>query len=322
MNSSQKKAASLLNMNVLALSAILLFPTCASATEVIKQFDVNAEISKDLPKLDVNESITIDFGNQPRHGLLRIYNPDQQVSIISTVDQSGKKCETNISQKDNKTQLRIGSPSTTVTGTHKYIIHYTIQNAIKSDGTLNWSPTGHNWEQKIEKFKMRLVATNPASKAVHKQSEPQAKNLYHYFDAKSGGVFLVNASNIRPGQGIDVIAELAPSYKHTVPATSSTASRAAEIASPVSPAMTAFTFGAIFVAFVAVILALQGIARAANPRGLNRSGSNDDWHYESGSSNNVLLSCSSASSCGSSSSSCSSSSSSCSSSSCGGGGSW
>lgn len=313
MNNSQKRASQIIQISTLAITTLLLAAAPAYA-DVIKKFEVNARILKDSPKLDVNESITIDFGKQPRHGLVRLYNPEQQVNIVSTVDQKGTGYATCVNQSEGKTQLRIGSPGTTITGTHIYNIHYTVDGAITRNGTLEWSPTGHNWQQKIEQFQLKLEAPEHASAKA--QTVPVSNDGSYHLNATSGGIFQVQKTNITPGHGVDVVAALAPSYKSMAQASSfgANSSNSQSVSSNHSSSVTQ-------VAVVLLILCIGAVWFAIRSMQKVTQGRNSSWTYGSDSYDSYS-SCSSCSSCSSSSSSCSSSSSSCSSSSCGGGSSW
>lgn len=133
----------------------------AFAQENIKAFDTSILINKD-GTVDVIENITYDFGTQTRHGIYR------EIPLIKTNEdgQGFKLGIDNVKVKidDNREvpyekkledtlHLKIGDPSKTITGEHKYTISYTVSGALtyfEDFDELYWNITGNGWDVPIE----------------------------------------------------------------------------------------------------------------------------------------------------------------------------
>ncbi|MCW5822202.1 MAG: DUF2207 domain-containing protein [Cyanobacteria bacterium TGS_CYA1] len=182
---------------------VLVASSCVSvqAAEVIKSYNVDARLMKDRT-LDVNETISIDYGKTPRHGIERIYGQHRNISITDVSDPKGKSLTYVISNGADRVHLKIGSPNKTVSGLNEYKIHYQLRDAVTRAGTLDWSPTGHRWQQPIQKFSMIFasdlgrIQKLPASCIINGNTRPEVK-LEH------SGV-KITAANLKPGSGIDL----------------------------------------------------------------------------------------------------------------------
>ncbi len=154
-------------VGLLALASVALVPVRVDAAEVIRDFSVAASISADRT-VDVTESLTYDFGDADRHGILRdipvVYSRDIRtyalhLNIVSvTRDGQPEPFTTNIS--GDTMEIKVGSADATVTGAHRYQIEYRTNRAINflaDHSELYWNVTGNLWQIPIEKSSFDLT---------------------------------------------------------------------------------------------------------------------------------------------------------------------
>ncbi len=230
MNSKIKRTLGLFNV-VITVLTLCVSTACASRAEVISSYDVDARLNKTSRSIEVTETITVDFGKALRHGIERVFGQAQQVTVEKVSDRSGFKYKTSTTSNLGKTYLRIGSPDKQVTGTNTYRIQYRLGGAVKDDGTLDWSPTGHNWSQKISRFDLKLYSDGPLPKAL----TAKAKTVRSINISKDSAFHVVETA-IQPGDGVDVICPLGEAYagRSGKVSTTSTAAAAAAAAAAAS----------------------------------------------------------------------------------------
>ncbi|MCC6564097.1 DUF2207 domain-containing protein [Candidatus Uhrbacteria bacterium] len=166
---------------LLSLALILVGISFASATfaaEIIRRFDVSAELASDR-MLRIQETIEYDFGGAQRHGIFRLipvvysrngasYRLHLNVEA-STVD--GQPVRQDVSTEGENLRIRLGDPDLYVTGKKTYVITYSTDRAIndfEEDGEreLYWNVTGDWWEIPIESSMFTLTGPAEATKAI------------------------------------------------------------------------------------------------------------------------------------------------------------
>lgn len=152
--------------------------------------------------LDVRERISIDFGKTPRHGIERIYGQHRNISIKEVSGPPGASSTYGVTSSADRWHLKIGSPNKTVSGLNEYKIHYQLSDAVTRAGTLDWSPTGHRWQQPIQKFSMNFTSDMgkirklPAACIINGNTRPLVK--------LENTAVKITAANLKPGSGIDL----------------------------------------------------------------------------------------------------------------------
>lgn len=113
----------------------------------------------------VAEEITYDFGNADRHGIYRYIpktHPQQSSSLLKErfvaielqgVTLNGQEVPYEVTDSNEKFEIKIGDPYTTLSGTQNYSVFYTVKGGYSylEDGTteLYWNVTGNGWEVPI-----------------------------------------------------------------------------------------------------------------------------------------------------------------------------
>lgn len=142
-----------------AFAAFLLIGSCAVTSTVYgystKEFDVSIDSHIDH-SYSITEKITVDFGNDGRHGLYRNIPLDAKYRIK---DISVDGYEYDVYTESENRVIQIGSADYLVTGEQTYVIRYTIQEVEDNDSLADYLyldvlPTG--WETSIDHARVTL----------------------------------------------------------------------------------------------------------------------------------------------------------------------
>lgn len=137
----------------------LLCPLCA-LSEDIESFNVEIFVSK-KGFLRVEERIAYDFKQAQRHGIVReipyrykvgINNYNLRIRITDAADIRGEKVKFKISHEGGSLLVRIGDPEKRVSGSHTYVLGYSVNRAVVSYDDydeLYWNVTGTDWRVPI-----------------------------------------------------------------------------------------------------------------------------------------------------------------------------
>lgn len=142
---------------------LLLFPYSVHADDswVIENFYSSVAIQQS-GKVNVAETISVDFRNTPEHGIYRdipyLYNDNGKqvytdIAIIKVL-QNNTPVQYSASQTNSYEELRIGDPNQTIVGRNVYTIVYTVTGLLQSINDydeLYWNATGNNWSVPIQK---------------------------------------------------------------------------------------------------------------------------------------------------------------------------
>lgn len=142
--------------------------------EVIEKFDVHIDL-KEGGYFTVTENILYDFESAHRHGIFRTIptsHPQDEstwykeryidIEVISVL-MDGRQVPYNISTSGKNTEVKIGDPNKTITGSHTYTIVYNVEGALfQVDDTveLYWNVTGDRWRVPIETVRAEVHASS------------------------------------------------------------------------------------------------------------------------------------------------------------------
>lgn len=152
----------------------------ATGAEVIHSFVSQVDLSV-AGTANITETIQYDFGDSPRHGIYRTipttYHASAQdnyylgFKLIEVSDEAGRPQTTRELSGNGKTVIKIGDADRTLTGSHTYVLHYTLA-PIVTQGTdydqLLLNVTGNEWQVPIEAASV-VVSTPNNSKIMNRQ---------------------------------------------------------------------------------------------------------------------------------------------------------
>lgn len=163
---------------MLVLATVISGITCAAADSKVappnthrqlakvaasKIVSFNADIS--LSKqgvLDVNETIDMDFANQPRHGIYRFIpirfhrglgTYTTNIRVLAVTDASGTAHHFQKSDVGSDATIKIGEANRLVSGRQVYKVHYQVAKAVNffnKEPELYWNVTGDQSQYAIE----------------------------------------------------------------------------------------------------------------------------------------------------------------------------
>ncbi len=162
-------------ITALVLLGGFLFATAVHA-ESITSWQSDITVQQDST-VSVTETIEYSFGNQQRHGIYRSipysyirdgakYNV--RIQVQSVTDEDGATQPYSTTKWGGELEIKIGDADIYVSGTHTYVITYTIQRAINyfdDHDELYWNVTGTEWDVPIH----NALATVSLSGVIDKQ---------------------------------------------------------------------------------------------------------------------------------------------------------
>ncbi|HEY9775399.1 MAG TPA: DUF2207 domain-containing protein [Planktothrix sp.] len=214
---STKQLVSRLVLSLLAC----VFTVCAAHADTVDSFVSDIHVS---PKgiLDVNETITIDFGAARKHGIYRfipdvyhrsfgVYNTP--IKLLDVTDGSNNALHFTESSSGGHFQLKIGSANTLLTGVHTYKIHYKVDRAVNyfnDAAEVYWNVTGDEWPFTINSAVARVYpppgVTTQGARATSYRGEIGSTANAHQKIASNEVTF--TATNLHPGEGLTVVVGL------------------------------------------------------------------------------------------------------------------
>ena len=193
----------------------------AQASEVIHRYEVILTV---LPNgvLAVQERIQYDFGTSPHHGIIREipdrfhyddrYDRAEPISGIK-VTASDASAKTKVSHSGDSTELRIGDPDKTTTGSHLYTISYLVRgslNGFPDHVELYWNAIGTEWSVPIEEASVRVVAP-AAIQRVACFAGPSGSSLGCGRSGVEGdGATFEQPGGLGPGEAFTVVVAIPP----------------------------------------------------------------------------------------------------------------
>ncbi len=132
-------------------------PVYAGESDIVtKSYDVDVRVSKDKV-FTVDETITMDFGNNNRHGIYRYIPYSKGESKIKDAKSTTHKFETR--SENSNVIIKLGSADKYLSGVHEFKISYKIigyedRNAEQDTLNLDLIPT--EWKYPIQNFNVKL----------------------------------------------------------------------------------------------------------------------------------------------------------------------
>ena len=178
----------------------------ASDTERMVNYWTRAEVASSDGSAAVVEVIDWDFGNQfGKHGIFR-FIPDlpetTHVDVESPDAPDQKEVGTEIRNGRSYLFIKIGDPATTVSGTRRYRIDYSLPDVVRGS-TLDWEAVGDQWPVDIENAEVHLltpfVVSNPRC-LIGTRDNPRECDVQEV----EPGHLVVQVDKVPSGQGVSL----------------------------------------------------------------------------------------------------------------------
>src|SRR6266536_285762 len=147
--------ALLLALAGLVIGAVALVGAVAGNPEHVAGIWSGAIVQPD-GSAHISEAIDYDFGYGRHHGIFRDVprlQPDAAVKVSSATAPD----DVQLSTTPTGARIRIGDPSRTVGGRHRYLIEYPL-GGVAPGGRLAWNAVGTGWSVKLSNIEIHLVA--------------------------------------------------------------------------------------------------------------------------------------------------------------------
>ena len=186
-----------------------------SGAERIVGYDARIAIQRDGSIL-VTEKITYDFGNDRRHGILRVipvrlrYNGtyDRIYPVeVRSVHSDTTAAEYDVEKSGSALGVRIGDPNRTVTGVHTYWLTYLVRgglNGFADHDELYWNAVGNQWDVPIDQATVRVSAPTVVTRAAC-FTGPSGSTAACERAVVTRGVARFRQAGLGPGDGLTVV---------------------------------------------------------------------------------------------------------------------
>lgn len=206
----------------LTLLACLLFVSATPAlAERMKSWESKINLSKD-GTATVEETLVMDFGTNLRHGIRRfipiVYNRSggtytTPLDFKSVTDESGKPLFYEYNRINRELVMRIGEAHVTVTGVKTYKIKYSLRRVINyfdNAPEFYWNVTGNDSKFPIDSVVAKLTLPDGVSLKDVKTTSylGYLGSKKHASVARTGSDIVFSAKNLRPGEGVTIVAGL------------------------------------------------------------------------------------------------------------------
>ncbi len=138
----------------------------------INNFASNLTVQQD-GKVDITETIDVDFGIQAKHGIYRdlpfVYSDDNGNKTytdisVKEVAMDASSIPYDIRKNDANLRIKIGDSNKTITGKHSYTVHYVATGVLRSFNNydeLYWNVTGEEWPVEIKQASATVTLPKP-----------------------------------------------------------------------------------------------------------------------------------------------------------------
>jgi uncharacterized protein (TIGR04222 family) len=229
--SRRLRAALAVTVGVLALVLLPAGLAQAADTESIPSYAAVVTLDKD-GSMHVQETISYTFSDLvTHHGIYRdlrttfAYDPSAvagqsdssfsagatskvrvyPVSDVHVSSPTGAPTDTKVTKPGNITDIRIGNPDRTVSGTQTYVIRYTVKGALNgfSDHQeLYWNITGAEWQVPIESTKVTVQGPAAATKVVcYRGGQGSTETC----SGNAGATSTFETGALEPGEGMTIL---------------------------------------------------------------------------------------------------------------------
>ncbi|MEY4173856.1 MAG: hypothetical protein RI900_1021 [Actinomycetota bacterium] len=149
----------------------------------------------------IREVVDHDFGNASRHGYERLIPNDFGAATDVVASSPDAPADLSVVDEGSQTRIRIGDPTVTVDGQHRYVLEYTLPAAQLSTGQLALDIIGNDETLETQRFELVLSGFELADPTCNVGSFGTQGGCTLEAD---GGLYRAVFQPLRPGQGITV----------------------------------------------------------------------------------------------------------------------
>ena len=186
---------------VLALIGLLVAAALDGRPERIDRFWAQAVLN-DAQSAEITEQIDWDFAHSSRHGIFRDV-PD--LTDRNSISVSSPDAPDDLDLDSELGSMKIGSPSKTVTGQHRYVIGYQLSSLVSGE-QLSWNVHGLDWD--VEATEVVGIVTAPYELTNVRCNTGPAGSVYPCAVEKlAPGQYRVRADDLRSHEAVTVYAD-------------------------------------------------------------------------------------------------------------------
>lgn len=149
----------------------------------------------------VREVVDEDFGNNKRHGYEREIPNDFGVPIEVSASSPDANADVTVVDFGDSTRIRLGDPSTTVTGQHRYVLSYTLPKAHLAGGDLALDIIGVKETLATSRFEVVVIGFGLQNPKCNVGSAGASGGCTL---TQSGDEYRAVIEPLKPGQGITI----------------------------------------------------------------------------------------------------------------------
>lgn len=183
----------------LLIGAIVAGASAAGDTERITGYRIAAVLTDD--GLLVTEVIDYDFGSSARRGIYRRIPdalPDSLTAFSPTAPDDAL-----VSDLYYGAEIRVGDPSITIFGRHRYRIDYVLPfEAVVRDGRFSWDAIGTEWEVAIRDVEVALSLAGDLESPTCRKGEPWNESSCILAAGAGTGQFVTSVDHLDAGSGV------------------------------------------------------------------------------------------------------------------------
>jgi hypothetical protein len=186
----------------LLVGAVAAISVAATDTERVTSMWAAAIVDSD-GNAGITEVTDYDFGAQHRHGIIR--------DIPGLFSGAPVEVRSTTAPDDvmiSGSRIRIGDPSRTVTGRHRYTITYGL-GRVAPDGRLAWDAVGTEWHVGINNVEIHVVAPFALDEVTCRQG-PLGATTECTVAQPEPGHLIAEVDALRAGEGVTLYASAGP----------------------------------------------------------------------------------------------------------------
>ncbi len=192
----------------IVVGVVAIIGSAAGDSERVATIWVDGQIASD-GTLTVSEAIDYDFGLQSRRGIFRDVDDlttDAPVTVSSETAPDEFVVFDESFGSAVRSRIRIGDPSVTITGRHRYLVGFPLTGLATND-EFGWDAVGTEWAVPIEKSEIRLRSERELLDVQCVQGDTGSWNPCDV-ETVGAATLLVSTGRLTPGQGVSLFARL------------------------------------------------------------------------------------------------------------------